>query len=77
MLYLGHEGERDFVVSSLSEYLVPCPGGPDTVHRLDRVTVTDLELGRGSERTSFIERITKISIFGDPREASGSGDGPS
>ena len=69
MLYLGHEGEHDYGISALSEYLVPCPGGPDTVHRLDKVALTTLELGRGSERRAFIERISRIAVFG-PAEGS-------
>jgi hypothetical protein len=66
MLYLGADEGHDYAVSSLSEYLVPCPGGPDTVYRLDRVAVTNLEVGRGSERTSFIERIERMAVFGPP-----------
>ena len=66
MLYLGEDGGRLYAVSSLSEYLVPCPGGPDTVHRLDRVAVTTLDLGRGTKRRSFIERLTRLTVFGTP-----------
>jgi hypothetical protein len=68
MLYLGHDAEHDYGISALSEFLVPCPGGPDTVHRLDKVAVTTLELGRGSERRAFIERITKMAVFGPEPE---------
>lgn len=64
MLYLGQDGGRDYGISALSEYLTPCPGGPDTVHRLDRVAVTTLDVGRGTERRAFIERITRMAIFG-------------
>lgn len=68
MLYLGHHSiggvDHDYGVSAISDYLVPCPGGSDTVHRLDRVAVTTLELGRGSERTAYIERIQRLAIFG-------------
>jgi hypothetical protein len=63
MLYVGREGGQDFALSSVSEYLEPCTGGPDTVHKLDRVEVTTLELGRGSERTAFIERISRLVVF--------------
>lgn len=63
MLYLGNDGGRDFALSSLSEYLTPCDGAGDQVHRLDRVEVTTLELGRGTARTSFIERIETLVIF--------------
>jgi hypothetical protein len=50
-------------VSSVSEWLEPCDGGPDTVHRIDKVEVTTLELGRGTERTAFIERISRLVVF--------------
>lgn len=63
MLYLGHEGGQDYGLSALSEYLTPCAGGEDTVHRLDKVAVTTLELGRGTERRAFIERITRMAVF--------------
>ncbi len=64
MLYLGHDGAHDYGISALSEYLEPCAGGPDTVYKLDKVAVTTLELGRGSERRAFIERISKMAVFG-------------
>ncbi|MFW6087449.1 MAG: hypothetical protein ACODAG_09605, partial [Myxococcota bacterium] len=74
MLYLGRtEGGRPMALHSFSEYLVPCDDarGPDgepleTLRRVDRVTVSDLELGRGSSRTSFIERITHVVGIGKP-----------
>jgi hypothetical protein len=64
LLYLGQDHEHDYGISALSEYLVPCPGGPDTMYKLDKVAVTTLELGRGTERRAFIERISKMAIFG-------------
>lgn len=64
MLYLGEDGGEDYGISALSEYLVPCPGGPDTIYKLDKVAVTTLELGRGSERRAFIERINRMAVFG-------------
>jgi cell wall-associated NlpC family hydrolase len=64
MLYLGHDGAHDYGISALSEFLTPCPGGPDVVHRLDKVAVTTLEVGRGTERRAFIERITRMAVFG-------------
>jgi hypothetical protein len=68
MLYLGEDGGEDFGISALSEYLVPCPGGPDTVYKLDKVAVTTLDLGRGSERRAFIERINRMAVFGPTPE---------
>lgn len=64
MLYLGRDEQRQFAISSISEYATPCEGGDDTVHRIDAVAVGTLELGRGAERRSFIERITKLAVFG-------------
>jgi hypothetical protein len=63
MLYLGRDGQHHYGISSMSEFLEPCPGGPDTVHRVDRVAVTTLDLGRESARSSFIERITRVVVF--------------
>jgi hypothetical protein len=68
MLYLGQDGDHDYGISALSEYLTPCPDGPDTFHRLDKVAVTTLELGRGTQRRAFIERITKMAVFGPAPE---------
>lgn len=64
MIYLGEEDGRHYAVSAISEYLVPCPGGPDTVYRIGRVAVTTLELGRGSERTAYVERLATLVVFG-------------
>lgn len=67
MVYLGLLDGRPYAISAISEYLMPCgPGesaGRRTV-RLDRVEVTDLERGRGTERTAFIQRIAALSVFG-------------
>lgn len=64
MLYLGRDEGRDLAVSAISEFLAPCPGEGDTVVRLDRVVVSDLEVGRGTKRTSFIERLDRLAVFG-------------
>lgn len=73
MLYLGRDDRgRAMALHSFAEYLVPCPGRApemaagerETLLTVDRVQVSDLELGRGSSRTAFIERITKITVIG-------------
>ena len=73
MMILGEapdtEGQPQiFGISSISEFLVPCaqPGGPDATKRLDRVAVTTLELGRGTSRRAFIERITTLVVLSEP-----------
>lgn len=69
MIYLGEDGRHQYALSAISEFLTPCPGGPDTVHRLDRVALSTLEVGRGTERTAFIERITRLVVFAPPDAA--------
>jgi hypothetical protein len=64
MLYLGQFDGRDYALSAISEYLMPCPEGGHRTVRIDRVDVTDLERGRDTERTSFLTRITRLSLFG-------------
>ncbi|MEZ4453833.1 MAG: NlpC/P60 family protein [Nannocystaceae bacterium] len=73
MLYLGRDDRGvPMALHSFAEYLVPCAGRTpemaagdhETLFTVDRVQVSDLELGRGSSRTAFIERITKITVFG-------------
>ncbi len=63
MLYLGRDGDRHYALHQFSGYLVPCKGGGETMMRVNRAEVTSLELGRGSSRTAFIERITKLVLF--------------
>ncbi len=69
MLYVGSEGPRDYAISAISEYLTPCPGGPDTTHRIDQVRVSTLALGEDTDRTAFIERIRTLVVFETPAGA--------
>jgi cell wall-associated NlpC family hydrolase len=77
MLYLGRDADgTPMALHSFAEYLVPCPKGVptaneahETLMRVHRVTVSDLELGRGSSRTAFVERITHIAVLGAPPNA--------
>ncbi|MCA9691290.1 MAG: NlpC/P60 family protein [Nannocystaceae bacterium] len=73
MLYLGRDDRgRPMALHSFAEYIRPCPGRqPDapegeleTLVTVGKVTVSDLELGRGSSRTAFIERIDRLAVFG-------------
>ncbi len=66
MLYVGADGDRDYAISAMSEYLTPCEGGPDTVHRVDRVAVSTLALGEHTQRTAFLERIQTLVVFEPP-----------
>ena len=68
MLYLGRDTDgRPMAIHAFAEYLAPC-SEPDTdvetLFEVDEVTVSDLELGRGSSRTAFLERLTRITVIG-------------
>ena len=72
MLYLGRtETGVPMVLHAFAEYVVPCEGvtlsdgSPgETLRTVDRITVSDLSLGRGSSRRSFLERITRVTVLG-------------
>lgn len=72
MLYLGRDADgRPMAIHAFSEYVTPCPGTDDgtgkpleTLHRVDRVTVSDLTLGEGSSRTDFLSRVSRIIVLG-------------
>jgi hypothetical protein len=66
MLYLGRDaGGTQRVIHAFSEYVEPCETeGDEILRRVDRVTVTDLAMGAGSSRRSFLERLTQIVILG-------------
>jgi len=75
MLYLGEDAGQHYAISALSEWLEPCPGGPETVRRIDRVAVSTLELGRATSRRAFIERITRVVVFGESSQRGGLDEG--
>jgi hypothetical protein len=64
MLMLGEHDGRAWAVSAISEFLEPCPGGGERTVRVDRVLVSDLELGRGTSKTAFIQRLERLAVFG-------------
>jgi hypothetical protein len=72
MLYLGRDaGGRPMAIHAFAEYLEPCqqvdpsfPDAKETLMMVDRIQVSDLEIGRGTSRTAFIQRLTKLTVFG-------------
>lgn len=65
MLYLGRdERGTPMAIHAFAEYLEPCPGGGETLRTVNGVTVSDLSLGRGTTRTAFLQRITRIIVLG-------------
>jgi cell wall-associated NlpC family hydrolase len=67
MLYLGRDAAgTPRVIHAFSEYVEPCdPGDAETLRRVDRVTVSDLSLGKNSSRRSFLERVDRVVVFGN------------
>ena len=68
MLYLGQDDAGEpMAIHAFSEYFARCPAdGSDITMRADRVAVSDLSLGKNSSRTSFLERITTLTVIGSP-----------
>jgi hypothetical protein len=64
MLLLGRDGDDYLAIHQFSGYRVGCREGEDTKMVVDRLSVTTLALGEGSERRSFMERFTRVSVFG-------------
>ncbi|MBN2531139.1 MAG: C40 family peptidase [Deltaproteobacteria bacterium] len=69
MFYLGRsESGVPMAIHALGEYARPCDTTDsrrgETVFRVKKVVVTDLSLGLGSSRRSFLERTTNLVIFG-------------
>lgn len=74
-LYLGSDGafdkSRDFAIHSLFGYATPCKAGGETLNLVNRVAVTSLDLGTGSSRKSYLDRIQTLVVIG--RSARGEG----
>lgn len=66
MLYLGRDrDQRPMALHALGEYKTRCADDSgETLFYVDRVHVTDLELGRGTDKTALIERIDRIAVLG-------------
>lgn len=67
MLYLGRTTEGvPMVMHAFAEYLEGCATEPngERLVQVDRVQVSDLMLGKGTSRGSFLERLTRITVFG-------------
>jgi len=76
MLYVGRDNDRLHALHEFSGYLVPCRGAGgkergagETMVRVNRAAVTSLELGRGSSRSAFIERVTRLVLLAPPEHA--------
>ncbi|HKP64648.1 MAG TPA: NlpC/P60 family protein [Polyangiales bacterium] len=65
MLYLGKNAAgTPMALHALGEYAQPCAEGRETIVDVQRTVVSDFELGRGSSRKSFLERMTRLVVIG-------------
>lgn len=71
MLYLGETADGvPMAIHAFHEFVEPCggkevDGAPrEVLRRVDRVDVSTLDLGAGTSRGSFLERVTRVTVFG-------------
>jgi hypothetical protein len=63
--YLGRDPSGvPRLLHSFAEFLRSCPGGGETLVEVDRVAVSDLSLGKHTSRRAFLERMTRLTVFG-------------
>ncbi|MFC1490875.1 SH3 domain-containing protein [Candidatus Latescibacterota bacterium] len=65
MIYLGDIDGEPYAISDLWAWREPSGRGTDIAHRVARVAVTDLMLGKGTKKGSYIDRLTNIAILGN------------
>jgi hypothetical protein len=65
MIHLGNIDGVPYAISDLWAWRVPSDKGADIAHRAARIAVTDLKLGEGSKKGSFLDRLTSIAILGN------------
>lgn len=72
MLYLGRSRQGEpLVLHSYAEFVEPCEegnerrdGGNETLVVVNRVDLSTLSLGAGTSRTSFLERLDRLTVIG-------------
>jgi hypothetical protein len=68
MLYLGEVNGQPFAIHDIWAYHEKGPDGKERSRLLNRVTVSDLDLGKGSDKKSLLERIVSVrEIIADKR----------
>jgi len=61
MLYLGKTGFLPYTIHATWAYRVP-DGNQDLTYKINRVAVTDLNLGKGSRNGSLLERLKSVRM---------------
>ncbi len=62
MLYIGKEGDKAYVIHSLWAYKEKV-FFKDRQRKVARVVISDLHLGKGSERSSLLERLSTMTFL--------------
>ena len=65
MIYLGTYNGVPYCIHDFWSWREPATPELDVTHRVARVDVTDMLLGEGSLRGSFIDRVNRIAILGN------------
>lgn len=65
MLYLGMVDNRPYAIHATWGYREPAADGEDEVRVLNRVVVSDLSLGEGSQKGSLLKRITNLRLLAE------------
>lgn len=65
MLFLGMDGGRPYAIHDVWAYRVKGAGGKDELRLINRVAVTGLELGEGSRKGSFLDRIKCLRMIAE------------
>ena len=63
MIYLGTVQGNPYMIHSFRAWREPAWGKKDITHRVARIAVTDLMLGKKSKRGAFIDRLTHITML--------------
>ncbi|HKO92043.1 MAG TPA: hypothetical protein VJU61_12860, partial [Polyangiaceae bacterium] len=69
MLYLGRNQRGEpMVLHALGEYVEQCAKSPgvESLVRVKNISVSTLELGRGTSRKALLERVTRVTVIGGP-----------
>jgi hypothetical protein len=65
MLYIGSENGIPYALHDVWGYRTPNKPAADNVWVINKTVVSDLSLGAGSQKGSFLTRLTSLSILND------------
>jgi hypothetical protein len=60
MLYLGKYDGKNYIFHDLWAYRHKS-GDDEIIYRVGKAVITDLDVGKGSSKGSFLERLTRVT----------------